>query len=106
MPEGILSRRGIAALAVAGGILPSPTALVVLLATTALDRLAYGLGLIAAFSLGLAAALVVVGVVALRARDMVFRRMSRRFTTAVPVLSATAIAVVGVVLAVRGLAEI
>lgn len=106
VPEGILSRRGMAALAVAGGILPSPTALVVLLATMALDRLAYGLGLIAAFSLGLAAALVVVGVVALRARDMVFRRMSSRFASAVPVLSATAIAVVGIVLAVRGFAEI
>jgi ABC-type nickel/cobalt efflux system permease component RcnA len=106
VPEGILSRRGIAALAVAGGILPSPTALVVLLATLAVDRLAYGLGLIAAFSLGLAASLVVVGVVALRARDMVYRRMSSRFASAVPVLSASAIAVVGVVLAVRGLAEI
>jgi len=106
VPEGILSRRGIAALAVAGGILPSPTALLVLLATIALDRLAYGLGLIAAFSLGLAATLVVVGVVALRARDVVFRRMSSRFASAVPVLSASAIAVVGVVLAVRGFAEI
>jgi ABC-type nickel/cobalt efflux system permease component RcnA len=106
VPKGILSRRGIAALAVAGGILPSPTALVVLLATMALDRLAYGLGLIAAFSLGLAAALVVVGVVALRARDMVYRRMSSRFASAVPVLSASAIAVVGIVLAVRGFAQI
>jgi ABC-type nickel/cobalt efflux system permease component RcnA len=106
VPEGILSRRGIAALAVAGGILPSPTALLVLLATIALDRLAYGLGLIAAFSLGLAATLVVVGVVALRARDAVFRRMSGRFAGAVPVLSASAIAVVGIVLAVRGFAEI
>jgi ABC-type nickel/cobalt efflux system permease component RcnA len=106
VPEGILSRRGIAALAVAGGILPSPTALVVLLATIALDRLAYGLGLIAAFSLGLAAALVVVGIVALRAREVVFRRMSSRFANALPVLSASAIAVAGIVLAVRAFAEI
>jgi ABC-type nickel/cobalt efflux system permease component RcnA len=106
VPEGVLSRRGIAALAVAGGILPSPTALIVLLATLALDRLAYGLGLIAAFSLGLAAALVVVGLVALRARDAVYRRMSSRFARAVPVLSASAIAVVGLVLAMRGFAEI
>jgi ABC-type nickel/cobalt efflux system permease component RcnA len=106
VPEAILSRRGIAALAVAGGILPSPTALLVLLATMALDRLAYGLGLIAAFSLGLAGTLVVVGVVALRARDVVLRRMSGRFASAVPVLSASAIAVVGIALAVRGLSEI
>ena len=106
VPEGILSRRGIAALAVAGGILPSPTALIVLLATLALDRLAYGLGLIAAFSLGLAAALVVVGLVALRARDVVVRRMSSRFARVLPVLSASAIAVVGLVLAMRGFAQI
>jgi nickel/cobalt transporter (NicO) family protein len=105
-PEGILSRRGIAALAVAGGILPSPTALIVLLATLALDRLAYGLALIAAFSLGLAAALVVVGLVALRARDAMVRRMSSRFASVVPVLSASAIALVGLVLAMRGFAQI
>ena len=102
----VLSRRGLSALAVAGGILPSPTALLVLLAAVALDRAAYGLGLIAAFSLGLAAALVVVGLVALRARDAMARRMSSRFSRLMPVLSASAVAMLGLVLTVRGIAQI
>jgi ABC-type nickel/cobalt efflux system permease component RcnA len=101
-----LSRRGLAALAVAGGILPSPTALVVLLASVAFGRVGYGLALIGAFSLGLAAALVAVGAVAIRARDLVARRASGRLARIVPVASAGAIAVVGLVLTVNGAAQL
>jgi ABC-type nickel/cobalt efflux system permease component RcnA len=101
-----LSGGGLAALAVAGGILPSPTALVVLLASVALDRVAYGLALIGAFSLGLATALVVVGIVALRARDAVASRMAGRMARLLPVASASAIAIVGLGLTVRGFAQL
>jgi len=104
--EAPLSRRGLTALAVAGGILPSPTALVVLLAAIALGRVAYGLALIAAFSLGLAGALVVVGILALRARDALTRRVSGRTARLVPVLSAASIAVLGLVLTLRGFAQV
>jgi nickel/cobalt transporter (NicO) family protein len=102
----VLSWRGIAAISVAGGILPSPTALVALLGSIALDRVPYGLALVAAFSVGLAAALVVVGVVAMRAGAIVSRRWSRRSTALVPVLSASTIAVTGIALAVRGLGQL
>jgi nickel/cobalt transporter (NicO) family protein len=105
-PIEVLSRRSVTALAVAGGMLPSPTALVVLLAAVALDRIAYGLALIGSFSLGLATALVVVGLVALRARDVVAGRMSGRTARLVPVLSAASIALLGVVLTFRGLLQI
>jgi nickel/cobalt exporter len=101
-----LSRRSLTALAVAGGILPSPTALVVLLAAIALGRVAYGLALIAAFSVGLAGALVVVGVVALRARDALSRRVSGRAARLVPVLSAASIALLGLVLTLRGVTQV
>lgn len=101
-----LSRGGLAALAVAGGILPSPTALVVLLASVALDRVAYGLALIGAFSLGLATALVLVGIVALRARDAVASRLAGRMARLLPVASASAIAIVGLGLTVRGFAQL
>jgi ABC-type nickel/cobalt efflux system permease component RcnA len=104
--ETPLSRRGLAALAVAGGILPSPTALVVLLAAIALGRVAYGLALIAAFSLGLAGALVGVGIVALRARDALSRRVSGRTARLVPVLSAASIALLGLVLTLRGFTQV
>ncbi len=104
--DPVLSRRSLAALAVAGGILPSPTALVVLLASIAFHRALFGLVLIAAFSLGLAGALMVVGILALRAREIVSRRMSSRFAPLVPALSASAIVAVGLFLTVRGLAQL
>jgi nickel/cobalt transporter (NicO) family protein len=104
-PTEVLSRRSLTALAVAGGMLPSPTALVVLLAAVALDRIAYGLALIGAFSLGLATALVVVGLVALRARDVVAGRMSGRTASLVPVLSAASIALLGLALTFRGFVQ-
>jgi nickel/cobalt exporter len=102
----VLSRRGLMALAVAGGILPSPTALVVLLGSVAFHRVAYGLGLIAAFSVGLATALIVVGILALRARDLVSRRMSGTVGRLVPVFSASAIVVLGLALTVRGFVQL
>lgn len=104
--EPALSRRSLTALAVAGGILPSPTALVVLLASVAFHRVVFGLALIAAFSAGLAAALIAVGILAIRARDVVSRRMSSRWAQLVPVVSAGAIVAFGLVLTVRGFAQL
>ena len=104
-PE-VLTRRSLTAIAVTGGMLPSPTALVVLLAAVALDRIAYGLALIGAFSLGLATALVVVGLVALRARDVVAGKMSGTTARVVPVFSAASIALLGLVLTFRGFVQI
>jgi nickel/cobalt exporter len=105
-PPEVLTRRSLTAIAVAGGMLPSPTALVVLLAAVALDRIAYGLALIGAFSLGLATALVVVGLVALRARDVVAGKMSGKTARVVPVFSAASIALLGLVLTFRGFVQI
>lgn len=102
----VLSRRGLMALAVAGGILPSPTALVVLLSAVSFQRLAFGLALIAMFSVGLAASLIVVGLLALRARDAVSSRLSTGLGRLIPVLSASVIVVVGVFLTVRGVAQL
>jgi ABC-type nickel/cobalt efflux system permease component RcnA len=98
----VLSRKGLTAIAFAGGILPSPSALLVLLASVAIHRAAYGLVLIAAFSLGLASALVAVGILALRTRDALSHRLSTRLGRLVPVASAAVIAVLGLVLAVNG----
>jgi len=78
----------------------------VLLAAVAIHRVGYGLALIAAFSLGLATALMIVGILALRARDAVQRRLSHRTARLVPVLSATAIVVLGLVLTVSGATQL
>lgn len=97
-----LSRRGLIALAFSGGILPSPTALVVLLGSASIGRTALGLAMIAAFSVGLAASLVGVGVLAIRARGIAQRRFPERVMRLSPVVSAVAIALIGVALTARG----
>jgi ABC-type nickel/cobalt efflux system permease component RcnA len=105
-PPAPLSRRGLLALAFAGGALPSPSALVVLLGSISIGRVAFGLTLIAAFSVGMATSLVGAGVLALRARAFVERRSAGRVARFVPVGSAAGIVLVGALLAVRGLAQL
>jgi len=100
-PDGRLSRRGILTLAFAGGILPAPSALLAMLAAIQAHRVVYGLALVAAFSAGLAGALLGVGIGALRARDAIARRASERVTLALPLVSAVAIVVAGLAIAVR-----
>ena len=98
-----VSRPRLAALAVSGGILPSPTALVVLLAAISAHRVAYGLSLIVAFSAGLAAALIAIALLALRARGVVDRRLDHRVARAIPVLSAFVIVGFGAFFLTKGL---
>ncbi len=107
LPEGApLSPKGILALALAGGILPAPSALLVMLGAIEAHRAAYGVGLVLAFSAGLAAALMIVGMGAMKAREAMTRRLSSTAGRLVPVLSASAIVAVGVFLTVRGVAQV
>jgi ABC-type nickel/cobalt efflux system permease component RcnA len=108
LPAGVslTSRRGMLALALAGGILPSPSALIVMLGAINAHRVGYGIGLILAFSVGLALALIVISLGALRARAAMANRLSSFWGRLVPVLSASAIVGVGVFLAVRGAIQI
>ncbi|WP_144122556.1 sulfite exporter TauE/SafE family protein [Catellatospora sichuanensis] len=62
-------RSSLAALGVAGGLVPSPTALVVLLGAAALGRLWFGIILIVVYGLGMAAMLTAAGLLLLRVRD-------------------------------------
>lgn len=105
-PDPLLSRRGLGAVALSGGLLPSPTALVVLLGAVALDRIAFGVVLVTAFSVGLAAALTAVGILVLKARDFASGRLGHRAGVLLPVLSAAAIVVVGLFLTARAVANL
>jgi nickel/cobalt transporter (NicO) family protein len=97
-------RGGILGVGVAAGLLPCPSALVVLLSAIALHRIGFGFALIVAFSLGLAATITGIGLVAVLARRA-FSRVSfdGRVVRALPSLSAVVILLVGVVLTVRAL---
>ena len=97
--------RSLLALGVSGGLLPCPSALIVLLSAIALHRLAFGLLLIVAFSLGLAAVLVGIGLVLVYARGFVLERVSFRpgfATRLLPVGSALVIVVVGLAITFGG----
>jgi nickel/cobalt transporter (NicO) family protein len=65
-----ISWKSLLALGISGGILPCPSALVVLLAAISLHRVGYGLLLVLAFSLGLAGVLTAVGLVFVYARRL------------------------------------
>ena len=97
-----LERRGILGVGVAAGLLPCPSALVVLLSAIALHRVGFGLALIVAFSLGLACTITGIGLVAVLARR-VFARASfeGRLVRALPAASALVILLVGVALTAR-----
>jgi ABC-type nickel/cobalt efflux system permease component RcnA len=56
-------------LGISGGLLPCPSALVVLLSAIALGRIGFGLALVSAFSLGLAAVLTGIGLILVYAKD-------------------------------------
>jgi len=97
LPSGIsvTSWRGLGAIALSGGLLPSPSALVVLLGSVALGRVAFGMTLAAAFSVGLAGALTLLGIVVIRARALMARRFGTRANAFLPILSAATIAALG-----------
>lgn len=60
--------RSLLALGISGGLVPCPTALMVLLAAIALHQIGFGLLLILAFSLGLAGVLIGIGLLCIYAR--------------------------------------
>ncbi|MEX2236201.1 MAG: high-affinity nickel-transporter [Dehalococcoidia bacterium] len=66
--EGPITLRSLLALGVSGGLIPCPSALLVMLASITLGRVAFGLVLVTAFSIGLAGVLTGVGLLVLYGR--------------------------------------
>jgi ABC-type nickel/cobalt efflux system permease component RcnA len=90
-------------LGITGGIVPCPAALVVLLGAFSLHRVAFGLFLIVAFSFGLAAVLIAIGLLMVYARQVLARwksdgSMARRW---LPVASAGFMLILGLGIAGR-----
>ncbi len=97
-PPARVTWRSLLALGVSGGLLPCPSALVVLLSAIALHRVGYGLLLVLAFSAGLAGALTCVGLLFIHARRFVERPAfsgAGLLVRAMPVLSALVITCAG-----------
>ena len=85
-------------LGIAGGLLPDPGALAILLSAIASGKLILGLATVLVFSLGFASVLVLVGVVAARVGWLVLDWLSSRWVSWVQVGAALLILAVGLVL--------
>ena len=107
VPGGAIAWRSLLALGVSGGLLPCPSALVVMLGAIALGRIAFGLVLIVAFSAGLAAVLTGIGLALVYARG-IFEHLplDGRFARYVPVASAVVISVAGLAIVAAALTQI
>jgi ABC-type nickel/cobalt efflux system permease component RcnA len=96
--------RSLIALGVSGGLVPCPSAMVLLLAAVALNKTAYGMLLVVSFSIGLALTLTLVGLAFLYARNRVRSPSGGwRWVPLLPVLSAGTITMVGIILCVGAL---
>ena len=105
--EDGLSRRSLVAVGVSGGLLPCPSALVVLLAAISLHRVVFGMLLVVAFSVGLALTITVIGLAAVLARGAL-RRLSfdGRVASMLPTASALVIVAVGLVMTLHALPKV
>jgi len=102
-----LSARRLLGIGISGGIVPCPTALVVLLAATSLHRVGYGLVLILAFSAGLAAAMTGIGLVAITAKRR-FERIDFNggLIRLLPAISALVVLGLGLAMTLRALPHV
>ena len=108
-----LGRRGLVALGLAGGMVPSPSAVVVLLGGIALGRAWFGVALVLAYGLGMAATLTGVGLLLAHLRNRMDRRLDlpaasllARLGRVLPAVTASVIVLVGVALAANGAARL
>lgn len=108
-----VGRGGLIGMGVAGGLVPSPSALIVLVASIALGRTVFGVFLVIAYGLGMAITLTVAGLLLVRLRGRLDRRAERAqrsgarsrlaaIAAALPALTAALVLLVGLGLALRG----
>ena len=96
--------RDLFTLGVTGGIVPCPSALVVLLSAISINRVGLGLLMIVAFSIGLALVLMAIGLMMVYARSFMERVSGQgRLWRILPVFSSLIIAGLGAVIAIQAL---
>ena len=105
--EHDLSTRGIVAMGASAGLIPCPSALVVLLGAISQHQVALGLLLITMFSLGLAGTLTGLGIAVVYARKLTTRlNVSGRLVTALPAISALVIVGAGCLLTAHAVPQL
>jgi nickel/cobalt transporter (NicO) family protein len=104
-PGPALSRRRLLTLGFAGGLVPTPTAIVVLLGATAIGRAWFGVALVLAYGVGMATTLVAAGLLLARARRRFELRASggrlMRYAAVIPIATAAVVTGSGLWLVAR-----
>lgn len=99
--------RSLLALGISGGMVPCPSALVVLLSMIAIGQAGFGLVLVSAFSLGLAGTLTILGVLLVNARRLFERVPTQfRFARVLPAMSALFITLLGLGISAQAVMQI
>ena len=102
-----LTWKGLLGMGASAGLIPCPSALVVLLGAISQHQVGLGLLLITAFSVGLAATLSVLGLAVVYARGLLARlNFGGEFAAVLPSLSAVVIVAAGLVLTVHGIGQV
>ena len=102
--QGEVSKGSLLSLGISGGLVPCPEALIVLIFAVSIQRIAFGLALLTAFSIGLASVLIAIGVA------MVYAGPAMRKATGdapwikkLPVVSAAVVTALGLVMVVQAI---
>ncbi len=92
-------------LGISGGLVPCPEALGIMLIAIGLNRILLGLGLVVAFSFGLAVILIIIGVLLVRSKSLLANlgRVGNRWQTLLPLVSAIIVSLLGLAIVVKGL---
>jgi nickel/cobalt transporter (NicO) family protein len=98
-PRDAMSWKDLSTLGIAGGMIPTPTAVVVLLGATAIGRAWFGVLLVVSYGVGMAITLVAAGLLLSWARNR-FEMKARgermlRFAAAIPIATAVVVTVSG-----------
>jgi ABC-type nickel/cobalt efflux system permease component RcnA len=99
-PDGNVSLASLVALGISGGLVPCPSALVLLLSAIALGRTSLGMILLVAFSAGLALVLMAIGIAVLFAKNLLPSRspLSGPALRYLPVVSAALVTIIGLLM--------
>ena len=117
LPEGNISLNSLLALGVSGGLIPCPSALLLLLSSIALGQVGYGLILVISFSLGLASVLTGLGLLLIYSKHLFKRLPIEKWTdqnsfklkwimNVIPIVTATAITFIGLIISIQALWQI
>jgi ABC-type nickel/cobalt efflux system permease component RcnA len=116
-PEGNVNLKSLLALGVSGGLIPCPSALLLLLSSIALGQVSYGLILVLSFSLGLASVLTGLGLLLIYSKHLFKRLPIEKWTdqksfklkwvmNVIPIVTATAITFIGLIISIQALWQI